>query len=143
MALVKPSKIMPRPRYWRDDAQGNVPVVSEVPLTLEPAPRRGLRSKGPRMTKARRAAAGMPCFIRLPGCDGGGDSTALCHYRLSGTCGAGMKPDDEQGAWGCHHCHAIVDGRANPPPGYTYESVRLAHAEGVLRTQQALRDMVK
>ncbi len=94
-----------------------------------------MRASRPKMTTARRAARGQPCLIRLPGCDGGGETTCLCHYRLPGYCGTGLKPPDSMAALGCHSCHAIVDGRAPLPDGYTREAVRLAHAEGCLRTQ--------
>lgn len=95
--------------------------------------------RGMKRTPARQEARGKPCMVRLPGCDGGGETTVLAHYRLAGTCGVGTKPPDEQAAWACHHCHAIVDGRAWPPSGYTTTTVRLAHAEGVLRTQYERR----
>lgn len=98
-----------------------------------------LKRKRPKSTPARKAAQDKPCMIRLPGCDGGGETTVLAHYRMAGTCGVGMKPDDEQGAWACHSCHAIVDGRQYPPPGYTTMAVRLAHAEGCFRTQMMRR----
>jgi hypothetical protein len=89
------------------------------------------------MSTLRKAARGMPCQIRLPGCDGGGETTVLAHYRLAGTCGIGMKPNDEQGAWACVHCHDAIDGRRNC--GLPRTEIRLAFAEGVLRTQEARR----
>lgn len=82
----------------------------------------------------RKLARGKPCMVRLPGCDGGGETTVLAHYRLAGTCGMGMKPPDLCAAWACDRCHACCDGRAPTPDGYTRDQVRLAHAEGVLRT---------
>jgi len=91
------------------------------------------------VSKLRKDARGRACLVRLPGCDGGGDTTVLAHYRLAGTCGMGMKPDDEQAAECCAKCHDIADGRAPLPDGYTRDQVRLAHAEGVLRTQQERR----
>lgn len=94
-----------------------------------------MKRSRPRMTQARRAARGQPCLIRLPGCNGGGETTCLCHYRMPGYCGTGLKPPDSMGAFGCDHCHAIVDGRLPLPAGYTRDAVRLAHAEGCLRTQ--------
>lgn len=84
------------------------------------------------MNKIRKSSKGKSCSIRLPGCDGGGETTVLAHYRLAGTCGIGMKPPDELGADACHHCHDVVDGRKQI--GWSRESVRLAHAEGVMRT---------
>lgn len=59
------------------------------------------------MTILRKAARGQPCMVRLPGCDGGGETTVLAHYRMAGYCGTGMKPPDELGAWCCDRCHAL------------------------------------
>jgi hypothetical protein len=72
-------------------------------------------------------------MVRLPGCSGGGDDTVLAHYRLSGYCGVGMKPPDEMGAWCCAPCHDIADGRVRLP-GWRHDEIRLALAEGVMRT---------
>jgi hypothetical protein len=82
----------------------------------------------------RQAARGKPCMIRLPGCTGGGDDTVLAHFRLLPYCGTGIKPPDEMAAWACAHCHDAVDGRINS--GLPRTELRLAHAEGCLRTQQ-------
>jgi len=82
----------------------------------------------------RKEARGKPCMVRLPGCDGGGETTVLAHYRLAGYSGMGIKPPNELGAWACYSCHMICDGHA-PLPGYTKEQIRLAHAEGCLRTR--------
>ncbi len=90
------------------------------------------KASRPKMTPARKAARGMPCMIRLPGCNGGGETTVLAHYRLAGTCGTGIKPPDVLGAWACDACHARVDGRINT--GLPRAELLLAHAEGVLRT---------
>jgi hypothetical protein len=91
-----------------------------------------MRSSRPRMTPARKAAKGQRCMVRLPGCDGGGETTVLAHYRLAGTCGTGTKPPDELGAWCCASCHDRIDGRVNC--GLPRVELRLAHAEGVFRT---------
>lgn len=82
----------------------------------------------------RRLARGKPCMVRLPGCDGGGETTVLAHYRMAGYAGIASKPPDIMGAWCCYHCHDVIDGRRDVPDGYTREGVRLAHAEGCLRT---------
>ena len=73
-----------------------------------------------------------PCMVRLPGiCNGDSATTVLAHYRLSGTCGGGMKPDDWQGAWACSACHDEADRRTRKlETGF----VRLCHAEGMIRT---------
>lgn len=87
----------------------------------------------------RKAARGQPCQVRLPWCDGGGETTVLAHYRLGGLCGTGLKPPDLLGAWCCFSCHEIIDGRRNVD--LSREEIRLAHAEGVLRTLAKLQDV--
>lgn len=81
----------------------------------------------------RKAARNQPCLIRLPGvCDGGGETTVLAHYRLSGYCGMGQKPADMPwGAFSCGPCHDRVDRRIRD---MDQEFVRLAHAEACLKT---------
>jgi len=75
-------------------------------------------------------------MVRLPGCDGGGETTVLAHNRLAGTCGIGMKPPDLLGAWACFKCHDGIDYRAG---SYMSKTERqLAHAQGVMRTIAAL-----
>ena len=90
------------------------------------------------MIDYRREAKGRQCMIRLPGCNHNRSTTVLCHYPLAGYTGMGIKPDDLVfGAWGCSSCHDIVDGRVQTE--HSREVIRLAHAEGVMRTQDALR----
>ena len=89
------------------------------------------------MTDLRKAARGRPCTVRLPGCDGGGETTVLAHYRLPGYCGTGIKPDDTLGAWACWSCHESADFRGQTK--LSRLEVQLAHAEGVLRTIAELR----
>ena len=88
------------------------------------------------MSKLRKAARGMPCQVRVPGiCNGNPETTVLAHYRLN--TGGALKPDDTQGAWACSACHDLVDGRTTTKL-YTHDEIRLMHAEGVFRTQEAL-----
>lgn len=51
------------------------------------------------MSKLTKEAKGRECQIRLPCCNHNPETTVLAHYRLAGTCGVGMKPNDLQGAW--------------------------------------------
>lgn len=93
------------------------------------------------MTNLRKLARGKPCMIRLPGCDGGGETTVLAHYRMPGYCGTGLKPDDLAfGAWACDSCHSIVDERTRIT-GYTRAELKQAHLEGVLRTIHKLTEL--
>jgi len=89
----------------------------------------------PKSTAARKAAMGMPCMVRIPGvCNGNPETTVLAHYRLTGYCGVGLKPDDSMGAWACSACHDVIDGRIRNAHHSRVE-LHLMHAEGVMRTQ--------
>lgn len=90
------------------------------------------------MSKLTNAARDRECQIRYPGCSSESSTTVLAHYRLAGTCGMGIKPNDLQAAWACAYCHDIADGRLRAPAVLSREEVRLFHAEGVMRTQDAL-----
>jgi hypothetical protein len=95
------------------------------------------KASRPKMTPARKSAQGQPCMIRLPGiCNGDPETTVLAHYRLAGYCGTGLKPPDELGAWACSACHDECDRRTRI---MNTEYVRLAHCEGVMRTQLAMK----
>lgn len=120
------------------------PETSNLPMRVRvPSPPSSkLKRSRPKSTPARKAANGQPCLIRLPGCTGYVEgSVVLAHYRLLPYCGEGLKPPDELGAFGCDHCHGVVDGRLPRPAGYYLVDVRLAHAEGVMRTQLLLKDL--
>ena len=83
-------------------------------------------------------ANGKPCQVRIPGiCNGNPETTVLAHYRLAGLCGVGMKPSDLVGAWACSSCHHEIDRRTRI---CELDFVRLAHAEGCLRT---INELVK
>ncbi|MCL2899772.1 DUF1364 domain-containing protein [Brenneria tiliae] len=93
------------------------------------------------MKNLRKEARNRECQVRIPGiCNHNPETTVLAHYRLSGTCGTGIKPADIQGAWACSACHDEIDRRTR----YTdAETARLFHAEGVMRTQAILIDEEK
>lgn len=77
----------------------------------------------------RNLARGKPCQIRLVGiCNGNPETTVLCHFRLMGLSGMGMKSPDWLGAWGCSACHAYVDTHKDA-------ETQVAFAHGVFRTQ--------
>lgn len=80
-------------------------------------------------------AKGRRCLVRLPGCDGGGETTVAAHFREQSLgAGMGIRPEALFCAWACFSCHNRVDFRENTD-GMTRAEVRLAHAEGVFRTQ--------
>lgn len=61
-------------------------------------------------------ARGQTCTLRLPGCDGGGETTVHCHIRRFGWAGVGQKPHDFLGVHGCVSCHALLDSRDPEAP---------------------------
>lgn len=86
------------------------------------------------MSVLTQAARGAPCRVRLPICNGNAETTVAAHYRsVSLGAGMGIKPNDLLCADACSACHDAIDGRTHIE-GYTKEEIRLAHAEGVLRT---------
>ncbi|ASM01862.1 DUF1364 domain-containing protein [Serratia marcescens] len=89
------------------------------------------------MSKLTKEARGRECQVRIPGvCNFNPETTVLAHYRLAGTCGTAIKPDDTQAAWACSACHDEVDRRTRLIDA---NDARLMHAEGVMRTQEILR----
>jgi hypothetical protein len=54
--------------------------------------------------------------------------------------GIGMKAPDLLAAFACSACHDCIDGRRKPPEGWDRTDVKLAHAEGIFRTQRIWLD---
>jgi hypothetical protein len=82
-------------------------------------------------------ALGQQCQIRLPGiCNFDPATTVLAHYRIIGISGMGTKSPDILGAWACYECHRAVDRQGHMD--LERDFVRLAHAEGMARTQAIL-----
>ncbi|MBH2614632.1 DUF1364 domain-containing protein [Serratia ureilytica] len=89
------------------------------------------------MSKLTKEARGRECQVRILGvCNFNPETTVMAHYRLAGTCGTAIKPDDTQAAWACSACHDEVDRRTRLIDA---NDARLMHAEGVMRTQEILR----
>lgn len=89
----------------------------------------------------RKEARGKECMVRIPGvCNGNPETTVLAHYRMAGYSGMGLKPDDDLGAWCCSACHDICDSRTHRE-GFDYNTIRRMHAEGVMRTWMARKDL--
>ena len=84
------------------------------------------------MTDLRKLANGRECTVRVPFCcNGNPETVVLCHYRLLGLSGMGIKSPNWCGAYACSACHSAIDsGSAN----FSRDELNLMHAEGVLRT---------
>ena len=94
-----------------------------------------------KQTKFTKSARGEDCQIRLPGCNGGGETTVLCHLPDgSGTGKVGGKSKDVHSTYGCYSCHQIIDGHKPRPTGYSREGVLLAAYAGQQRTLQLFID---
>ncbi len=95
----------------------------------------------------RKEAKGRDCQIRLQGCTHDTSTVVLCHiHKPSISGGMGLKADDMIAAWGCSHCHDLVDGRINSAYGRYYLSMEervIGFYEGVFRTQKILLDEEK
>lgn len=72
-------------------------------------------------------------MVRLEGvCNHNSETVVLCHYRLAGVSGMGMKSPDLIGAWACSACHDAIDRRDHTD--LERDFVRLAHLDGMVRT---------
>lgn len=93
------------------------------------------------MIDLRAYAKGKPCQIRVPGwCNNEPETTVGCHYRLAGYSGMSFKIDDLFLAFGCSHCHDVVDGRHGSWIEFPRSARQLLLLEGVLRTQAYLAE---
>jgi len=82
----------------------------------------------------RKLARGQPCLIRVPQvCNGDAATTVLCHIRMNGLSGLGIKAPDILATFGCSACHAVCDGQTRS--AYTPDERRLMLLEGMARTQ--------
>jgi len=77
-------------------------------------PELALRETPIRSRKYIDGSRGQPCTLRLPGCDGGGETTVFAHI-LDRHAGAGVKASDISGADSCANCHARFDGQRGAP----------------------------
>jgi hypothetical protein len=82
------------------------------------------------------SARGQDCQIRIPGyCNHNPETTVLCHMNGAGLA---MKADDDEGAYGCSDCHAIVD-RSGVGTEYMPETVELMFRQAVQRTRAIMK----
>lgn len=89
------------------------------------------------MRDLRKLARGEECLIRVPGiCCGNSETVVLCHIRMAGITGFGLKAPDALAAYGCQPCHDFVDGRTQGLE--THQQRRAYLLEGMARTQYKL-----
>lgn len=79
----------------------------------------------------RQAAANQQCTLRLDGCQW--EPTCLCHYRVGGVSGYGLKSPDTVAAIGCSHCHDLVDRRSG---NMTQDEIDAAFGRAMARTHK-------
>jgi hypothetical protein len=114
-----PAQLVRAPMAWAQVTRSETRVAAPLPR------KRGLRSRGPRMTPIRRSAKNEDCTLNIPGlCENKTDTTVWCHSNLyTDGKGMGIKADDEAGCYGCAICHAFYDGGWTSYPGMTRELV--------------------
>lgn len=90
-----------------------------------------MKSQPVRSKKLRDSARDQPCTLRLPGCDGGGETSVLAHMPGCGR-GMGTKTSDVNAVFSCANCHDIIDHRhmvAIPDAREIDQALIRAHAE--------------
>ncbi len=87
------------------------------------------------MSKLTKSARGEPCQIRLDGCNAGVNNETVVLAHLNGA-GLALKAYDVHGAYCCHSCHDVLDGRK--PSDYDKEWLELIHLRGVIKTQEKM-----
>ena len=87
------------------------------------------------MSKLTKSARGEPCQIRLDGCNAGVNNETVVLAHLNGA-GLALKAYDVHGAYCCHSCHDVLDGRK--PSDYEKEWLELIHLRGVIKTQEKM-----
>ncbi len=87
------------------------------------------------MSKLTKSARGEPCQIRLDGCNAGVNNETVVLAHLNGA-GLALKAYPMHGAYCCHSCHDVLDGRK--PSDYDKEWLELIHLRGVIKTQEKM-----
>lgn len=78
----------------------------------KPLRRTPMRRKSARTTKARTAACGEECQLRLDCCNHNPETTVLSHVRMFGWAGTAQKPPDFLAIFACSDCHDALDRRS-------------------------------
>lgn len=84
-------------------------------------------------------AKGRNCTFRAPGCLYLPDTVVLCHVRVAGACGVGLKPPDEIAFWGCDPCHSLFDSRRHLPE-FDHDRLEAMAMRAVARTLYTLHE---
>ena len=81
--------------------------------------------------KIRQAARGEPCFVRLPGCQSGGENetSVLAHLPKNSM---GLKANDLNASIACFSCHMALDGQRSH--NFDKEWMELMFRRGQQRT---------
>lgn len=70
-----------------------------------------------RSDQYREAAAGQPCTLNIMGACSYDTSTVVLAHLPGENKGTGTKVSDLDACDACQECHAVIDGRAQWPPG--------------------------
>lgn len=88
------------------------------------------------MSAITKSARGEQCQVRIIGvCNGNRETVVWAHANGSAAGkGIGMKSMDLLGAYACHACHDLYDGRRPRPEGLTHDDVELDFWRGHARS---------
>ena len=92
------------------------------------------------MSKITASARGESCTVRLPFVCNHDDSTVVFAHIPGVRFGHGVGYKTLIGAYACHECHSVLDGRVKRPAGMTQDDLKLCHYEAVLETLLKLVD---
>ena len=107
----------------------------------KPLKRTRMTNSRPKTSKIRQSAKNQECTLLLPGCLYTTETTVLCHSNLlSDGRGMGIKAPDTRAAYGCRHCHDLLDGRAPLPRYFTEEELLNRFELAVIATHEILRE---
>lgn len=90
------------------------------------------------MSKITQSARNQQCTVRLPFICSHDDSTTVFAHINGVRFGHGMGIKTKFGAYACHECHSVLDGRVKCPEWLSQDALKLAHYEGTIETLEIL-----
>lgn len=119
-------------------------LVRKTPLRATKPMQRGttrMKSKPRKQTAITKSARSQECTMNLPGvCSYDTEKVVWAHSNRSADGkGAGLKAEDQHGAYACYECHAVYDRQASRPPGMSLEYVEDRFTEAMEKSREILR----
>lgn len=114
----------------------------ELQVKLAEKPKRPMKSKSPKSTPIRQSARGEECTLLIPGvCNHNSETVVWAHSNSHDHGkGLGIKAKDEYGCYACSSCHAVLDGQAPRPDGWSKDDLNVYFESAMYRSRSILRD---